>query len=653
MVSRESITEPPGDATESRATVVVEPSYFSVNRWDEDDERNNPEAPLAPWGGIYEDTGDQGQGQDATAPMSVPGAIGHTSHYSTGDFRLRPEEETAVLDRLRRRVPTKRTTKQAPMIETWISFLEGRAYTEEDDKHVLEGFLRESKLKLLVLFVMHLEDKGKSETEVTTHLRALRVHFLINFGDHSIFDDKLMKVLREKAESGREASYRKEGHLRLPTPAVFIPWLRENYYVPGMANDDAGMMMTYIGNACAYDKGMRCSEYAHSDLNEEGEHAIRAEDVYFEAHEDGDLLKRYLPHDFSRFTPLPCCTSTEAKDAKERNQLKGGVRYYAVRKGFRRGVLACIHEYRASILTYPGGEGKVFSNRAKAAEYCINEDIDRRPQVDTSSIERIHMLIRSAKNSRDGTIRRLVFQRTKASTGQWNDDAEGTLVGDIIEFVKAANFTEQDGTRQFLSREKNKRVLKLNRHHVSQSLKDAAVHFGLDPEFFSSHCHRIAAASALSQAGYGDEDIRRFIGWVGKSSQLYERDFKLRPSTLRLLEQGYAVSLQDAGSMVPPRAHARTTAVTKTKRPPAAQPRQPSDATVHAQYDAPVSSLRSLARTNRQNTFGRIRTPSLAATERDITEEVFGRARSIARRHSIGGSARMGGRGKTPRQPTR
>lgn len=635
-------------------TVVAELVFMEGNG-DTHDDDGNPPAPIAPWGGVFEaqeDAMDAEEKEENTAPVGPAPTATPPRKLGPSGFRLEPNEEAAVLERLRRRVPEKRTIKQAPMVEAWINFLESRACTDEDDKHVLDGFLRESKLKLLVLFVLNLETQGRTESEITGHLRALRVHFLQNFGDHSIFDDKLIKVLREKAESGRDASYRKEGHLRLPTPAVFIPWLRDNYYVPGLAADDASMMMTYIGNACAYDKGMRCSEYAHSDLNEEGEHAIRAEDVYFEAHEEGDLLRRYLPWDFSRFSPLPCCTATEAKEAKLRNNLRGSVRYYAVRRGFTRGVLACLHEYRASILTYPGGDGKVFTNRAKAAAYCIVEDLDSRPQINTSSVERIHMLIRSAKNSRDGTIRRLVFQRTKSPTGEWNEDAEGTLVGDIIEFTRAANFSEHDGSRQFLSREKDKRTLRLNRHHVSQSLKDAAVHFGLDPEFFSSHCHRIAAASALSQAGYGDEDIRRFIGWVGKSSQLYERDFKLRPSTLRLLEQGYAVSLQDAGSMVPPRAHARK----PSRPPPSARNNQsrnentPSDATVRAIYDAPVSSLTSPVKTHHQNSFGRTRTPSLAASEQNITEELFGRARQTARRHSIGGSARIGGRGRGSRQ---
>lgn len=588
------------------------------------DQDGSPTAPLAPEGGHFEV-----EGEVMRDAVNTRG-----SATSDDTFRLNLSEEQAVLERLRRKVPTKRTSKQAPMIETWIDFLEARSCTQEDDKHILEGYLRSSKLKLIVVFVISLEQQGRSEAEITGHLRALRSHFLVNFGDYDIFDDKIIKVLREKAESGREASYRKEGHLRLPTPAVFIPWLRDNYYTPGLETDDASLMMTYIGNACAYDKGMRCSEYAHSDLCEDGEHAIRAEDVYFEAHEGRDLLKRYLPKDFSKYIPLPCCTTNEARAAKFSNRLKGSVRYYAVRRGCKRGVLACVHEFRASILGVSDGEGKVFTCRSKAAEYCIVNELDTRPAINTSTIERIHMLIRSAKNSRDGTVRRLVFQRTRNDTGGWNDDAESKLVGDIIEFTRAANFTETDGSRQFLSREKDKRILKLNRHHVSQSLKDAAVHFGLEPEFFSSHCHRIAAASALSQAGYGDEDIRRFIGWVGKSSQLYERDFKLRPSTLRLLEQGYAVSLQDTGSMVPPRAYASRRQPTPTTAQPPHRPPRVTDADVTRVYEGPVATLRSPPKKTSQNTFGRQRTPSMAAHENSITEEIFHRARATARKNA-------------------
>ena len=119
-----------------------------------------------------------------------------------------------------------------------------------------------------------------------------------------------------------------------------------------------------------------------------------------------------------------------------------------------------------------------------------------------------------------------------------------------------ASFDPTDGTRPLFSRRKNLRVLLLNRSMVSEALKAAATHFGMDESLFSSHCHRIAAASVLSQHGYGEEDIRKFIGWAGRSSLLYERDFANRPSTLRLAAGGTSLSLQDVQAMVPPRRHA-------------------------------------------------------------------------------------------------
>jgi hypothetical protein len=510
------------------------------------------------------------------------------------------------------------------MIAEWATFLSTRGYNEDDD-YTLSTFLRTSRLKLVVLFVVHLEEDGKTEQEVTTHLRALRFHFLHHCADSQIFDDPAISVLRKSAMSGRDASFNKEKHLRLPTPSVFIPWLRDTYYVPGLATGNAEMMMVYIGNACAYDKGMRCSEYAHSTANEEGEHAIRVEDVYFEAHSSTDILQRFLPFEFSKYAQLPCCSVVEAKASHLLNRLRGSPKYYAVRAGHRRGVFACIHEWRAALKDFPGlPEGAAFTSRAAAAAYCIREDLDRRPPIDCSRIVRIHMLLRSAKNSRDGTVRRLVFQRSFGEDGSIQTDAESTLVGDIIEFAKSADFSEADSNLQFLSRRKDLRVLKLNRFHVTQSLKDAAVHFGLDPEFFSTHCHRIAAASSLSQAGYGDEDIRRFIGWVGKSSQLYERDFQLRPSTLRLLEQGYSISLTDTASMVPPRAFAKT----KSSNPQAPRKRAITDATVHAKAAEPVTTI---------SKFGRPQSLSRARREADLTQVLFTSARATARRHSAGG----------------
>ncbi len=64
-------------------------------------------------------------------------------------------------------------------------------------------------------------------------------------------------------------------------------------------------------------------------------------------------------------------------------------------------------------------------------------------------------------------------------------------------------------------------------------------------------CSVATAASALSQAGYAEEDIRKFIGWCGKVSLRYERDFD-RPSTLGLAQAGRAMSLRDIHALVPP-----------------------------------------------------------------------------------------------------
>jgi hypothetical protein len=334
-------------------------------------------------------------------------------------------------------------------------------------------------------------------------------------------------------------------------------------------SNDVAKMMTYVGSVVAYNHGLRASEYAHCVSEGTTDHSIKEEDVYFEASERG-VVTRITPHDLNPYVTLPCCTTEEA-----RSFARGGtVKYLAVQKGHRRGVFANPAEFSESTRGYPGAVSNVFTNRSKAAEFCRDPTVDRRPTTPFSSVQRVHMLLRSSKAQKDGHVRRLVLQRGDDVflNGSIQPNLERQLMQDLFTFCSMANFDPSDGQRPLFSRRRNLRVLLLNRFMVSEALKAAAVHFGLDETLFSSHCHRIAAASVLSQHGYGEEDIRKFIGWAGRSSLLYERDFSNRPSTLRLASSGTTMSLQDVAALVPPRRHAARYIASQAA--PSQQPRQ-------------------------------------------------------------------------------
>ena len=85
----------------------------------------------------------------------------------------------------------------------------------------------------------------------------------------------------------------RELRTRLPTPYVFILWLRSMYWQDGTIE----MMMTYLGIAVSYNYGLRSSEYTHDDANK-GEQAIRTGDVFFTG-VDG---RRYYPWQLSSVT---------------------------------------------------------------------------------------------------------------------------------------------------------------------------------------------------------------------------------------------------------------------------------------------------------------------------------------------------------------
>ena len=108
-------------------------------------------------------------------------------------------------------------------------------------------------------------------------MSSLRCLFRDNFEELSIFEDPVIQAVRKSLQpSARVKNATRAVRTRLPTPYVFILWLRSIYWIEG----NIEMQMTYLGIAVAYNYGLRSSEYTHDDKLK-GEHALRAEDVFF------------------------------------------------------------------------------------------------------------------------------------------------------------------------------------------------------------------------------------------------------------------------------------------------------------------------------------------------------------------------------------
>jgi len=222
-----------------------------------------------------------------------------------------------------------------------------------------------------------------------------------------------------------------------------------------------------------------------------------------------------------------------------------------LQSGGMRGVYPSRAHVIAAIGNHDGAVWQCFTNRVKAVQFCIVDEQDRRPDVPTSSVSRLMFTMRSSKANTDGNLRRFCVERQPClPDGTCNAVTE--LLEDLVAFMQVAGFQECDHDVPFFSRRgPTLKFKQLNRYMVSKAVKDAAVHFDFDPKHFSSHCHRIGAASVLSEEGFSEEDIKMYGGWSGNSHKLYELGFSKRPSVLRLTQQGGGVNMEDIRSLVP------------------------------------------------------------------------------------------------------
>jgi hypothetical protein len=447
---------------------------------------------------------------------------------------------------MNRSLSAKSTAKFDSRVNDWISFLDKKGY-DDADNYVLSEYQHDTRVKLLILFIISLEETGVNPKN---HVAAIRTHFQRHFGSQEMFSDWSLALARKQVETGRELSLKMEDRLRIPTPFVFMGYMRKAFFLAGLKENNVALMLVYLGNVLCYDRCMRASEVAMS--SSKITHAIRVMDAFIEYQKEDGSVGRWMPWDLNSKTFLICCTVAEAKAARPTG--RGATKYFALKTGSTsvRGV----YPSREAVIAASTGQltpvWRVFTNRAKAYVYSDEDSI---PQIDkdTSSVLALHLLNRSAKARRNGTIRRIVY-RVSSPRADGTIDAESQIVLDLLHFFKLAGFSESDGELPMLSRwGEGLQLKRLTRDMMAQGLKEAACHFDLDPRFFATHSNRISHASTLMNAGFAEDDIQKFCDWAGESSRRYEVAFNARPSAMRLAEEGAAMPLADAKSMVPPR----------------------------------------------------------------------------------------------------
>jgi hypothetical protein len=122
-----------------------------------------------------------------------------------------------------------------------------------------------------------------------------------------------------------------------------------------------------------------------------------------------------------------------------------------------------------------------------------------------------------------------------------------------IAFCLRAN--HQSLTDPLLSRYLKGRSKRLHRGMMNKALKDAALHFGFDSLYFSTHSLRIGGATCGAAAGRSDDTLCRVAGWSTNgrsSSRLYQHTTPRDAGILSARDQGsYLLSTHDLRAMVP------------------------------------------------------------------------------------------------------
>ena len=169
-------------------------------------------------------------------------------------------------------------------------------------------------------------------------------------------------------------------------------------------------------------------------------------------------------------------------------------------------------------------------------------DFRRSLSLSPSSISEIILDLCSSKS---GKGRRLILSRA-------NGVSDSSFIDSLCRFTLKAG--HRSPTDPFLSRYLNNRRKKLHRGMVSCALKVAAIHFGIDELYFSTHSLRIGGATCGAAGGRSRSSLCRTGGWseLSASDALYRHVTPHDRGILSLTdEDAPLLSVRDLNSMVP------------------------------------------------------------------------------------------------------
>ena len=114
----------------------------------------------------------------------------------------------------------------------WVAFLTTRGM---GDNPFLDY---RSSMKNVISLVAFMDHEHSGGCDVKKGMTSLRHFFVINLRDTSIFDSKIVAAC--KKGMGATSRVIREGKVkrtRLPTPFIFVAWLREGYWQEGTIDD--------------------------------------------------------------------------------------------------------------------------------------------------------------------------------------------------------------------------------------------------------------------------------------------------------------------------------------------------------------------------------------------------------------------------------
>ena len=151
-------------------------------------------------------------------------------------------------------------------------------------------------------------------------------------------------------------------------------------------------------------------------------------------------------------------------------------------------------------------------------------------------------------------------------TGKWGNGIlsihsktpeEGLLLKDLIcwSMVSVANHDELFFSHSYTDKHGRYQNKKLVNKEVSSAMKSTASRLGLDPEWFTTHCNRIGAATDMS-AVFGKEEALKILGWTSDAGLTYTR-IGSRENSMSILKENKNLTVPEILRM---KAFSRTSA---------------------------------------------------------------------------------------------